>query len=324
MAIVLTDETALAFWRKHRITQSSLYATKPCRMDRIPSGVPSAADVRAACEGFTEPDDELHILVAGKDGFRHNEQIRYHSISKKIPRGSIHKISDSCYVASPEFTAMRLAQGMGIVEHVELIYELAGTYALNTGDLRGFSQTSPLLSVNSLSKFLERASGLRGAVRTSGNLRHSSDGAASPMEAQLAMVLTFPRRLGGYGLPKPRLNYAISLKGPQGSKITRHAITVDFAWPKHRVALEYDSDMFHTGAEKIAEDSERRNDLGLLGWSTHTVTRKEMASISKMDKIAASLVRRLGAKARKPADGFYEKQASLKRELLRLRHSDRH
>lgn len=47
------------------------------------------------------------------------------------------------------------------------------------------------------------------------------------MESCVALLLTMPRHLGGYGLPKPRLNYKLELSREQCIPLKRKSITVD-------------------------------------------------------------------------------------------------
>jgi very-short-patch-repair endonuclease len=83
--------------------------------------------------------------------------------------------------------------------------------------------------------------------------------AASEMETRLLQVLR--RR----GLPEPVLQLEIEL---QGSFIAR----VDAAYPQWRVAIEYDSDEWHSGVEERRRDSSRRNRILAAGWTPITAT----------------------------------------------------
>ena len=42
---------------------------------------------------------------------------------------------------------------------------------------------------------------------------------------------------------------------------------LDFAWPKHKVAAEYDSDEWHAGAEALRRDRNKLAALQDLGWT---------------------------------------------------------
>ncbi len=133
------------------------------------------------------------------------------------------------------------------------------------------------------------------------------DGAASPMEAKLALLLTLPRMYGGYGLPAPVLNEPLEVNGKP--------LRCDALWPLSEVALEYDSDTFHTGGDRIAHDSRRRNALAFSDLTTITVTTEQIQSRKEMDYLAAGLARLLNARIRMPKAGFVERQVRLRREF---------
>lgn len=319
MAIILTDETALAFWRHSGITGSSLFGTRPCRLARVPSKVAPASDITAACEQLGIDVEPINVLVARKQDFRHNDSVAYSCFSGQLPDRSLLKLNEGLYVTCPEFTFVRLAARVELVPLIRTCYEIAGLFAFNENDMRGFSRCDPLTTTRGISCFLERTKELhlRGHAQARRALKHALDNAASPMEVELAMLLTLPRRLGGYGLPKPVLNYPLDVSGLRGEQLQRKRITVDAAWPKERLVLEYDSDQFHTGSEKIVADSKRRNDIAFLGFEIKTITSREIASIASMDKIADSIRRRLGIRARRFADDFPMKQSDLRRQLIK-------
>lgn len=320
MAIILTDETALAFWRRSGMTGSNLLRATPTRMTRIPAGAPSARDVRAACNDLAIGCDCLHVLVACDADRRHGTHaVEYHLLSKTLPNHSLYRIDNGLYATSPELTFVRMSRKTSLIAITRLGYEMAGTFARNESDMRGFSTCSPLMTTKSLGRFLNCPQALHGFNRSKQAARLMLDNAASPMEAELAMMLSLPNRLGGYGLPKPVLNYRLDTKGPLSKNLRRRTIVVDVAWPAKKLALEYDSDQFHTGAEKIAADSERRNDIELLGFDVQTITNKEISSAANMDKIAHTIARKLGLRTRREPDGFADRQASLRRTLIKLR-----
>ncbi len=61
------------------------------------------------------------------------------------------------------------------------------------------------------------------------------------------------------GLPAPVLQYELV----DGRGRWRR---LDFAWPQHRVAAEYDSGEWHVGAEALRRDREKLAALQDLGW----------------------------------------------------------
>lgn len=95
--------------------------------------------------------------------------------------------------------------------------------------------------------------GRRGIVAVRDLLALADGRAESPMEseARLAMI--------DGGLPIPQLQYEIF----DGNGELRR---LDFAWPDHRVAAEYDGVAWHSGAEGMRRDRRRYNALQDIDW----------------------------------------------------------
>lgn len=78
-------------------------------------------------------------------------------------------------------------------------------------------------------------------------------GAESPMESEARLVM-----IDG-GLPEPVLQYEII---DRDGRCWR----VDFAWPEQKLAVEYDGFDFHSSAEHLRRDRQKRAALQELGW----------------------------------------------------------
>lgn len=96
--------------------------------------------------------------------------------------------------------------------------------------------------------------GRRGIVAVRELLMHADPRAESPMEseARLAMI--------DGGLPIPELQYEIV----DGNRDLRR---VDFAWPAHRLAVEYDGVDWHSDPEAMRKDRRRQAALQDVGWT---------------------------------------------------------
>jgi hypothetical protein len=77
--------------------------------------------------------------------------------------------------------------------------------------------------------------------------------AESPMESEARLSM-----IDG-GLPIPKLQYEII----DGNRERRR---VDFAWPEHRVAVEYDGVDWHSEPDAMKRDRRRRAALEAVGW----------------------------------------------------------
>ena len=83
------------------------------------------------------------------------------------------------------------------------------------------------------------------------------------METRLLQVLR------ENGLPEPELQYEIR---SAGAFVAR----VDAAFPQWRIAIEYDSDEHHAGAQAHRRDSSRRNRIYRASWLPVTATADDL------------------------------------------------
>ena len=80
----------------------------------------------------------------------------------------------------------------------------------------------------------------------------------------------------------------------------------DLYWADAKLDIEYDSDFYHVGAEKIAQDANRRNDLESRGITVITDTNKQLLSWKRMDEVACHAAKRIGKRIRQEYRFFSE------------------
>jgi very-short-patch-repair endonuclease len=101
--------------------------------------------------------------------------------------------------------------------------------------------------------------------------------AGSPQETRLRLLM---RRSA---LPMPVAQYRVFVGG-------RSVARVDFAWPEHKVALEYDG-LWHAEPGQFAKDRRRLNQLTAAGWRVIFVTAADLRS---PEALLARIVAALG------------------------------
>ena len=80
-----------------------------------------------------------------------------------------------------------------------------------------------------------------------------ADGRAeSPQETRIRLILLRS------GLPAPIAQFEVP-------RVGRRPLRLDFAWPGHRIALEYDG-LWHGEPGQLSKDRRRLNELGDAGW----------------------------------------------------------
>ncbi|UOY01426.1 endonuclease domain-containing protein [Blastococcus sp. PRF04-17] len=100
--------------------------------------------------------------------------------------------------------------------------------------------------------------------------------AASPQETRLRLLLMRA------GLPAPVAQYRVRTA-------TRLVARVDFAWPEHRIALEYEG-KWHGEPQNVEKDRRRLNDLSAMGWQVIFVTAADLRDPTRLLTRLASLL----------------------------------
>lgn len=181
-----------------------------------------------------------------------HEGIMTHEL-KAIEPGDV-TILDGIPVASAELTLLGLAAVCS-----ETVLELA----FDRAEQRG------LVTPDSVRGLLARL-GRRGrpgvrALRSLVDLRAPEGGVA---ESEMETLLR--RALVAGGLPEPVMQHEVM------DRLGRFVARVDAAYPGARIAIEYDSNLHHSGRLAIARDGERRSRLLAAGWRPFTATLSEV------------------------------------------------
>lgn len=221
------------------------------------------------------------------------------------------------FVSSPELCFVQMGTLFPFPQLVEMGFELCGTYCLPVGGTDGFCRGLPLTDSVALRSFAEKeAAGERGVVAARKALRFVASGSASPQETVLAMLLCLPSCFGGCGFPMPKMNHRIEMPLRGRHSASKRYFLCDLFWPEAQLAVEYDSDRHHTGADRIADDANRRAALARRGIEVVTVTNRQMRNLSEFDLVVGLLAKRLGKRMRPRSRDRAAKQRELRRALL--------
>lgn len=163
-------------------------------------------------------------------------------------------------VTSAEATAVRLAAVLPRVDAVAAVDRMIATGFVSLDTVRQLAAES-------------RGPGSARARTVCG----LADGRAeSPQETRLRLLVH------ASGLPTPVAQFRVH---DEHGFIAR----VDFGWPEHKVALEYDG-LWHAEAGQFAKDRRRLNRLQAAGWRVVFVTAADLARpLELVARIAAAL-----------------------------------
>lgn len=129
--------------------------------------------------------------------------------------------------------------------------------------LDGFMRSHGLTTVE-LKRGLRRYFRRRGVVQARELVPLADGGAESPGESWTRIVIL------DHGLPKPELQWWVTVDGVPTFRL-------DMAYPKHKVAIEYDGREFHEGEDHRLHDAARRRWLTDHGWTVVVVTKEDFS-----------------------------------------------
>ena len=196
--------------------------------------------------------------------------------------------------------------------------ELAGTYRLR-GPGQGVAyDAAPVMTTAGLREFAATACQGPASARAREIAELALDGSASPMETALALLLTMPVELGGFGRKKPLLNVAIAASVLEDAIRGRDSVTPDMLWPEKKVALEYDSSEFHArkGVQQAERDAARSNTLSLMGYRVLRATTRGVSSLPGVALLARQIAFLLEEPLREPTPLEAQRRSKLFGELM--------
>ena len=157
-------------------------------------------------------------------------------------------------------TALDLARELPAEDAVVFLDQFAARRLVRLDELRAAAELATGPRCRRLRRAVSQADGLAG----------------SPQETRLRLLLN------GSRLPRPVAQY--SVRDADG-----FVARVDFAWPEHRVALEYEG-RWHGERQQVAKDRRRLNRLTAAGWTVVFATAEDLAEPGQLiTRIAAAV-----------------------------------
>ena len=316
MSIFFSHETALEHLRSQAAEREFPLCYAVPRHD-VPRG---AALADAGLHAFGIHERPYHVLVADAASRGKSQLVRSHVCAAAYPPGSFRRLTHDLYVSSPELCFLQLAPSLPFGRLALLGMELCGGYALDADDSEGFRRREPLSTAAALRRVSQRFSGVKGAKPARLAARFLVDGALSPMEAAVVLLLCAPTSRGGYGLAPPVLNAEVRLT--RLSARWPASRFCDLYWPARRLAIEYDSNRFHVGANRIARDASRRAQLAREGVTVLTLTWDQVRDVIQFHEVALLVAARLQGGFRCSRSDWASRRAELRRQVLPGRRLD--
>lgn len=246
------------------------------------------------------PDDRIHFMAPASTSRSRLKGAAVHVCSNALPPGSLVRLleHDDLFAVSPELAFLQMATKLDEVKLAQFGCELCSTFFYDPAQAGGLAfRQLALTSTSQLTSFLEQCGDGTQARLARKAAARVIDSAHSPMEIVLALLFSLPCRLGGYGLPRPMLNYPVNMKSSRLGKPTTRF--VDLCWPDCSLAVEYYGKDAHEGDDQAVADVFRQNDFATTGWMSLVVTREHFALMERLDSLAEEAARRMGHRLRK-------------------------
>ncbi len=196
--------------------------------------------------------------------------------------------------------------------------ELCGKYALTSEADRGFvSRDQALSSVENMAQFLGSMGGWFGIPKANAILKYVGNGSRSPMETRQWLLMCLPRRLGGYGIPRPAMNARIELNSEERYRCRRNYLECDMYWADMHVVVEYDGHDDHESRIDRSNDAVKRNTLIARGNTVFTVTGKQICDAEAFDAVVRDIAHSIGYRLKGFPDDWTMRRSLLRKELFK-------
>lgn len=316
MKLIVCNKSALHFW--YRVTTSLDAVSYVAKRTQVTNAVSCVQQL--AQFGMPEVDfgpAPLHVL-AGKDEWRlPSKYVCCHRLIKQYPVEAFRQVSANMYVSSPELCFFEMASELSFHRLIELGWFLCGTYAFLPGG--GITNNRrPLTRRSRLEAFLCKCASRRGVARARRALMHVCDNSVSPMETKLALLLCLPIKMGGYGMPRPTMNYEVNYSQDNKKLFHRNKAVLDIFWPEYALGLEYDGREFHGDSDIVSEDRKKSSAMASCGITLIHVDRKQLANPQEVYTLAKKIGRITKRYVKKPTDVQWRHHLELFSALLRV------
>ena len=266
----------------------------------------------------------IEALVPSRDHMTRTHRLKTHLWSSNLPSGAFIDLGNGIYLSSPRFLFLQLVPILSEAELIALGCELCGFYSCwkapsslrpNTEptDYKGTTyELKPATTAQKLAAYIDRSQGMRGVRSARKALDWVLDNSASPAETAVYLLLCLPRRMGGYGLPKPELNVKVRVT----TSTTHEMRYPDLFWAGCSLDVEYQSDLSHTGEWMRYRDSRRAVELEAERITVLPLTRLQLLDVDQFNSFVTSVRRIMNRRARPLSEDWRSRNLDLREELL--------
>lgn len=328
MSLVLSHTTAYYYYQTvARPEQQAQVWAEPSAAsgEAFEAGPPSkklVSTARRLLAAYGVPSDELgviDVLVVSQKDRRTRRDVAchlYRNGAGGISEAAVHHIFGEIYVVGVPLCALQAAERMSFRECVEYYYELCGCYRMPLDSGESYAECRPATSVEELRDFFAANSGARGVATARRAIEYVRNGARSPMETALIMMIVMPKKEGGLGIRGVEMDYRIPVS-KYASRLTRSRnLYCDIFVPSAGLTIEYGGRV-HEEVHRRARDNERTNALRAMGYDVIDVSRENLFDRDGFERTIAAIGKKVGVRPSRLPGDFAERQEDLRQFVLR-------
>ncbi len=291
-----------------------------------------------------------HVLVHNANFHTGARHIKQHRWTKDLPPSCVRDSVLGIQVTSPLFTLLQLAGTLDDIQLLMALYEMCGSFAVfkpstrietliaqsiphrsliegswkrivdSKGTPSPLWMRPPIVDIEELNEFLDITEGLWGHKRLARVASYLTGIVASPLEAQLSMLLGLPRCRGGEGLKRIETNRTVTLTRDARAIHTSRKAIIDALVTSpdgtREIALECQGRISHGMGGVNDGDASRATALQSMGIDIVLITSEQMSQSAKYEALAKLIFSKLGIKRRPKTRGQKRAELDLRRKIF--------
>ena len=216
-----------------------------------------------------------------------------HAFGDLIPADHLIEIARNLFVVDEAMCFAQASSWMSELEQLEYGFEICARYHLDHLHPGGFVEMPERYRAEDLVEFCELFRSHRGVRRALRIARRVRDGARSPMETALAIMVVAKRSQGGLGYCKIELNHRIDIPASFKHLTRAEYCEIDLFAPVVNGGLEYNGSD-HLSRERSSRDAERLAVLTAMGYKIVILTGTQFANQLQMHRALNNVATLLG------------------------------
>lgn len=308
MSVNIDADCALGYW------MSQAEKPQPCR-GMSHESLYDRLEARSLPDWAYGSDGCVHVVATEKREFINRVRVSCRVASTKFPRDSIFSVDRGLSTLSPECCFVRLGSMLSFPELAKAGNLLCSSFFFDSFGGLG-KRNEAITSHDRIFRLIHASSRAKGIKNARRAIRFVADGAASPPEIDSFLLLCLPVMCGGYGCPLPEFNGWVKLAPDIARDLGQENCCCDLLWRDKKCAVEYTSELHHTGYRKQSMDEMRRAALEAMGYRVFLLTKPQLYNQLAFEGFARAVMRNLGKRLPRQSAEYQATQYGLRQNLL--------